>query len=99
MQANKRLTPATSLTATAVYRNLNITTVAVALEKYQQVKEQLLIDCQMQWVLLSVLRKQLLVSYFIVLWIISLLGSCKVQDTNKTAVTLVLQLFMTHTCN
>lgn len=95
MQANKRLTPATPLTATAVYRNLNITTVAVALEKYQQVKEQLLIDCQMQWVLL-VLRKQLLVSYFIVLWIISLLGSCTVQDTNKSAVTLVLQLFMTH---
>ena len=98
MQANKRLTPATPLTATAVYRNLNITTVAVALEKYQQVKEQLLIDCQMQWVLL-VLRKQLLVSYFIVLWIISLFGSCTVQDTNKTAVTLVLQLFMTHACN
>ena len=95
MQANKWLTPATPLTATAVYRNLNITTVAVALEKYQQVKEQLLIDCQMQWVLL-VLRKQLLVSYFIVLWIISLLGSCTVQDTNKSAVTLVLQLFMTH---
>lgn len=95
MQANKRLTPATPLTATAVYRNLNITTVAVALEKYQQVKEQLLIDCQMQWVLL-VLRKQLLVSYFIVLWIISLLGSCTIQDTNKSAVTLVLQLFMTH---
>ena len=98
MQANKRLTPATPLTATAVYRNLNITTVAVALEKYQQVKEQLLIDCQMQWVLL-VLRKQLLVSYFIVLWIISLLGSCTVQDTNKSAVTLVLQLFMTHAWN
>lgn len=98
MQANKRLTPATPLTATAVNWNLNITTVAVALEKYQQVKEQLLIDCQMQWVLL-VLRKQLLASYFIVLWIISLLGSCTVQDTNKTAVTLVLQLFMTHACN
>ena len=98
MQANKRLTPATPLTATAVYRNLNITTVAVALEKYQQVKEQLLIDCQMQWVLL-VLRKQLLVSYFIVLWIISLLGSCTIQDTNKSAVTLVLQLFMTHAWN
>ena len=98
MQANKRLTPATPLTATALYRNLNITTVAAALEKYQQVKEQLLIDCQMQWVLLA-LRKQLLVSYFIVLWIISLPGSCTVQDTNKTAVTLVLQLNMTHACN
>ena len=78
MQANKRLTPATPLTATALYTNLNITTVAAALEKYQQVKEQLLIDCQMQR---------------------GLPGRCTVQDTNKTAVTLVLQLNMTHVCN